>query len=251
MQLDLVSIITPAYCCADVVGLTISSVLNQTYPNWEMLIIEDFSPDNTRSVLRDLVKRDARLRLIELPCNTGPASARNVGLDHARGRWIAFLDSDDFWLPKKLERSIEFAEQSGSTFIFTGYRRISNNGVQIGRYINVPKSINYRQLLGNTVIATSTVMIDRQGIGNFRMRKTYYDDFDCWLSILKKGFIAHGLDEDLMRYRLMTGSVSRNKRRSAVKVWRAYRDLEKLNLLTSTWYFFNYAINALIKYSRQ
>jgi teichuronic acid biosynthesis glycosyltransferase TuaG len=251
MQSHLVSIITPAYCCADVVGLTINSVLNQTYTNWEMLIVEDFSPDNTREVLRELVKLDSRLRLIEQPYNQGPASARNVGLKLARGRWIAFLDSDDLWLPQKLQRCLEFAEEKKSVFVFTGYRRISYKKSRIGRYINVPKTINYRQLLGNTVIATSTVMIDRQGVGNIRMRITYYDDFDCWLNILKNGFIAHGLNKDLMRYRLMKSSVSRNKSRSASKVWRAYRDLEKLSLIASAWYFLNYSFNALIKYSRK
>jgi teichuronic acid biosynthesis glycosyltransferase TuaG len=247
---DLVSIITPAYRCAGVVGETIRSVLAQTYIHWEMLIVEDCSPDCTRDVLREWTKVDPRVRLIEQSKNGGPAMARNAGLELARGRWIAFLDSDDLWLPLKLERSIAYARERQAPLVFTGFRRISEDGGAEGRYIGVPRALNYRQLLGNTVIATSSVLLDRQIVGEIRMRKTYYDDFDCWLQILKQSHIAYGLDEDLMRYRLMGQSVSRNKRNSAVKVWRAYRDLEQLSLPEACWYFTNYTVRGLLKYGR-
>jgi teichuronic acid biosynthesis glycosyltransferase TuaG len=250
MTSDLVSIITPAYRCAGVVGETIRSVLAQTYPHWEMLIAEDCSPDNTREVLREWTGVDSRVRLIEQSQNGGPAMARNAGLERARGRWIAFLDSDDLWLPNKLARSIAFAEANAAPLVFTGFRRITAEGGAEGRYIGVPKTLTYRQLLGNTAIATSTVLLDRMAVGDVRMRKTYYDDFDCWLQVLKPGRVAHGLDEDLMRYRVMGQSVSRNKRNSAAKVWRAYRDLEKLSLPAACWYFSHYAVRGLLKYGR-
>lgn len=247
---DLVSIITPAYRCGGVVGETIQSVLDQTYPHWEMLIVEDCSPDNTREVLREWTTVDPRVRLIEQPKNGGPAIARNAGLECARGRWIAFLDSDDLWLPQKLERSIAFAEAYQAPLVFTGFRRIPAKGGEVGRYIGVPRILSYRQLLGNTAIATSTVLLDRRIVGEIRMRETYYDDLDCWLQLLKSGRIAHGLDEDLMRYRVMDQSVSRDKRNSAAKVWRAYRDLERLSLPAASWYFMNYALRGLMKYRR-
>ncbi len=250
MKSDLVSIITPAYRCAGVVGDTIRSVLEQTYPHWEMWIVEDCSSDNTREVLREWAKVDPRLRLIEQPKNGGPAIARNAGLECAQGRWIAFLDSDDLWLPQKLERSIAFAKAHQAPLVFTGFRRIPAEGGKEGRYIDVPRTLSYRQLLGNTAIATSTVLLDRDIVGEVRMRKTYYDDFDCWLQVLKPGRIAYGLDEDLMRYRMMGQSVSRNKRNSAVKVWRAYRDLERLSVPAACWYFVNYAVRGLLKYGR-
>lgn len=247
---ELVSIITPAFRVASVIGETIRSVIAQTHSNWEMLIAEDCSPDNTREVIRQWERTDPRVRLIALERNGGPALARNAALERASGRWIAFLDSDDLWLPQKLERTIEHAQKHQAAFIFTGFRRMTADGSAIGRYVGASHSLSYRQLLGNTAIATSTVLLDRNMVGDIRMRNTYYDDFDCWLQILKRGHLAFGLDEDLTRYRVMGQSVSRNKSRSAAHVWRAYRDLEKLNLPASLWYFSQYAIRGLLKYRK-
>ena len=248
MNEDLVSIITPAYRCAGVIGETIRSAIAQTHTNWEMLIAEDCSPDDTRDVIRHWAATDDRIELIELERNGGPAAARNAALARARGRWIAFLDSDDLWLPNKLERTIAFATNHDAAFVFTGFRRMPADGSSEGRYIGTPSTLNYRQLLGNTAIATSTVLLDAGKVGEVRMRQTYYDDFDCWLRILKPGRVAWGLDEDLMRYRMTQQSVSRNKRKSALKVWRAYRDLEQLSLPVAAWYFTNYAVRGLLKY---
>lgn len=247
-QENLVSIITPAYQCSKVIDETIKSVLEQTYPNWEMLIAEDCSIDNTQEIIERWTKVDSRIKLIKLSKNSGPAMARNAALSQAKGRWVAFLDSDDMWLPKKLEYCLQFAREKNALFIYTGFRRISSNTGEIGRYIKVPSTLIYKQLLGNTAIATSTVLLDVTSIGQIRMRKTYYDDFDCWLQILKNGITAHGLDVDLMRYRVMEESVSRNKRKSALKVWRAYRDLEELSIPLSIWYFTQYAIRGILKY---
>ena len=247
---DLVSIITPAYRAAHTIGDTIRSVVAQTYPRWEMLIAEDCSPDDTREVVRHWTEIDGRVTLIALERNGGPAAARNAALERAGGRWIAFLDSDDLWLPRKLEMSIAWAKAKQSPLVFTGYCRVSADGRRVGAYIRVPKSLTYRQLLGNTAIATSTVLVDRYVAGDIRMRQTYYDDFDCWLRILKGGHRAAGLNEDLMRYRVLSGSVSRNKLRSSLHVWRAYRKLEGLSRVKSAWYFFRYATRNLLKYSK-
>ena len=248
LQNDLVSIITPAFRCASVIDETIKSVIAQTHTNWEMLIAEDCSPDNTRDVIRQWTQTEPRVRLVTLDRNGGPALARNAALEQSTGRWLAFLDSDDLWLPQKLEQTLAHAEAIQAGFVFTGFRRISADGSALGSYVGVPRSLSYRQLLANTAIATSTVMLDRNVVGDIRMKKTYYDDFDCWLQILKRGHLACGLDEDLMRYRVMGHSVSRNKRRSALHVWRAYRDLEALSIPASLWYFSQYAIRGLLKY---
>jgi teichuronic acid biosynthesis glycosyltransferase TuaG len=247
---NLVSIITPAFRVAAVIGQTIESVLAQTHGEWEMLIADDCSPDETREVVRAWTRRDPRIKLIEMPRNGGPAQARNAAIDAARGRWLAFLDSDDLWLPDKLERSLAHARAHDAALVFTGFRRIDAQGQRTGRYLGVPRTLSYRQLLGNTAIATSTVLVNRQRAGPVRMRTTYYDDFDCWLRILERGHLAHGLDQDLMRYRVMSASVSRNKRRSAAMVWRAYRELERLSLPASAWYFTQYAVRGLLKYRR-
>lgn len=243
-----VSIICPAYRCASVIGETVRSVLAQTYPHWELLIAEDCSPDDTREVVERLAGLDPRVKLIPLARNSGPAMARNAALERAQGRWVAFLDSDDLWLPAKLERCVGFARERDAAFVFTGFRRIVPNSAVPGRYIGVPSLLGYRQLLGNTAIATSTVLLDTDRTGPVRMRNTYYDDFDCWLRILKTGIQAHGLNEDLMRYRVMDKSVSRNKGRSALKVWRAYRDLQQLSIPASMWYLSNYAVRGVLKY---
>lgn len=248
MDDKLVSIIVPAYKAASHIGHTIESVLAQTYRHWEMLIADDCSPDDTREVIAQWAQRDPRIQLIALERNGGPAAARNAGLQRARGRWIAFLDSDDMWLPEKLERSLAHAQHNRAALVYTGFRRISHDESRVGKRIHVPRALTYRYLLGHTAIATSTVLIDRSIAGEVRMQRVYYDDFVCWLSILKRGHVAHGLDEDLMRYRVLAKSVSRNKGRSAREVWKTYRDVERLNPVASAWYFSRYAFNALRKY---
>jgi teichuronic acid biosynthesis glycosyltransferase TuaG len=247
---DLVSIITPAYRASKIIGQTIASVCAQTYANWEMLIADDCSPDGTREVVRHWILHEQRVRLLELECHGGPALARNAALQAAQGVWVAFLDADDLWLPTKIERSIAFATAENSPFVFTGFRRMSADGSRSGRYIGVPRRLGYRQLLGNTAIATSTVVLDRRVTGPIEMRNTYFDDFDLWLRILKQGHTARGLDEDLMRCRVMSQSRSRNKRHSAREVWRAYRGLERLTLPASLGYFSQYALHAVLKYHK-
>lgn len=248
---NLVSIITPAYKAARVISETIASVQAQSYANWEMLIVEDCGPDDTRDVVRRLAAADPRIRLIEPKRNGGPAEARNHALAQAQGRWIAFLDSDDLWLPEKLERQLAFhRDQPKAVFTYTGFRRISADGTRTGSYIPVPEVTSYNRLLGNTAVATSTVIVDRRMSGEFRMLKTYYDDFACWLALLKQGGNAAGLNEDLMRYRVMDQSVSRDKRHSAKQVWNAYRNIQGLGVASTAWYFANYAARAYLKYRR-
>lgn len=244
----LVSIITPAWKAASYIEETINSVRNQTYSNWEMLIVDDCSPDNTCEVIEDLCALDDRIRLIRQLENGGPAKARNEALLHARGRWVAFLDSDDIWLPKKLATQLEFHKAREGVISYTDYRRISSDSQQTGYLIQVPTRLTYDDLLSNTAIATSTVIIDRQLTGEFEMPLIYYDDFGCWLELLRSGGFAVGLNQDLMRYRVVLGSVSRNKWRSALEVWKTYRQIEKLNIYRSTWHFSFYFINALKKY---
>jgi teichuronic acid biosynthesis glycosyltransferase TuaG len=244
----LVSIVTPAYNASHFIGAAIESVRCQTYQNWEMLIVDDLSKDETVIVVDSYAKLDSRIRLIRLNANVGPAMARQAGLDAACGRYLAFLDSDDLWLPQKLERQLSFMRTYDAALSFTRFRRISEAGDICGRLISVPIRLNYRQLLKNTIIATSTVLIDRVKTGPFRMTRTYYDDYALWLELLKRGFTAYGLQQDLMRYRVVGKSVSRNKVKSAIEVWRTYRDVEKLYLPHATWYFLNYAWRAYFKY---
>jgi len=244
----LVSIITPAYRSARFIAESVRSAQVQGHANWEMLIVDDCSPDDTPEVVARLADADPRIRLFRQPTNRGPAAARNAALDAAQGRYVAFLDSDDLWLPDKLERQLAFMAQRRAALSFTEFRRISQDGARLGQRLAVPETLTYRQLLCNTAIATSTVIVDRELSGEFRMKKTYYDDFTAWLEILRRGHIASGLREDLMRYRVVGKSVSRNKLRSAEMVWRAYREIEGLGVFDSSWCFLNYAVRGTLKY---
>ena len=247
---DLVSIITPAFNAARFVSDAIRSVHAQDYQSWEMLIVDDCSPDATADRIAEWTQRDSRVRLIRQKQNGGPAAARNAALAASTGRYVAFLDSDDAWLPKKLSRQIGFIRSTGAALSFTSYRRISADGTRTGRLISPPKSLTYSQLLCNTAIATSSAVVDCSITGPLQMRKVYYDDFVLWLEVLRQGHVAFGLSEDLMRYRVVANSVSRNKINSAKEVWNTYRLVEQLGVLRSTWCFGNYAARATLKYAR-
>ena len=245
---DLVSIVTPAWRAARFVGETIRSVQAQDHVSWEMLVVDDCSPDETASVVEAFSTADPRVRLLKQSQNGGPAAARNFAIEAARGRYIAFLDSDDIWMPGKLSMQLAFMRERAAALSYTQFRRISEDGATMGRLISVPPLLSYRQLLSDTSIATSTVVVDRQVAGDLRMKKTYYDDFAAWLEILRRGHFAHGLQYELMHYRVVGRSVSRNKLRSAAMVWRTYREIERLGMADSVWCFANYAVRGWRKY---
>jgi teichuronic acid biosynthesis glycosyltransferase TuaG len=247
---NLISIVTPAWKAESFIANTIASVRAQTYTNWEMIIVDDCSPDDTSKAVSEIAQNDERIKLVRHSVNGGPSAARNTGVSHANGRWIAMLDSDDSWLPNKLEKQINFQKNLGCKLTYTSYRRIFPQENKVGDFVRVPETITYAQLLGNTAIATSTVMIDRKLAGDIHFKKIYYDDFGCWLDSLRDGSVAYGLQEDLMRYSVLQNSVSRNKLRSAKEVWKTYRSVENLSLLKSTYFFSCYALNAIIKYRK-
>lgn len=247
----LVSIITPAYRAERFIGETIKSVQAQTYSGWEMVIVDDCSPDNTCEVVSQAAKSDARIRLIRrTEAGGGPARVRNTALEAAAGQWIAFLDSDDLWLPEKLTRQIEFHQRNDALLSFTGFRRFSDNNGTLGRKVTVPAQLNYYRALGNTAIPTSTVLINREKSGDFSMEITHCDDFVTWLKLIKVQQPAFGLNEDLMRYRVVSNSYSRNKAKYAARVWKTYRQDLQMGLFSSLRYFSEYAIRASVKYAR-
>jgi teichuronic acid biosynthesis glycosyltransferase TuaG len=245
-----VSIVTPAYRAASFIGEAVASVRAQTYPHFEMLIVDDCSPDDTAAAVGAAAGGDGRIRLLRQPRNGGPATARNRGLAEARGRWIAFLDSDDLWLPRKLELQLPFHRRSAAKISCTDFRRMDEDRARLGRRIAAPDRLDFRQLLCNTGIPTSTVLVDRALTGDFRMKETRCDDYACWLDLLRPGGLAVGLHEDLMRYRVLRSSWSRNKVKYSRHVWRTYRDVEQLGLLRASWSFAHYAVRGILKYAR-
>lgn len=253
MKQDRITIIMACYNASAYISETIQSVISQSYDNWELIIADDQSTDNSVFVIQEFCRNDPRIKLIECKQNGGPAKARNAALDAANSRWIAFLDSDDIWLPDKLEKTITKARNCNAAMVCTGFRRFvekTEGNRQIGHFVNVPHKFTYEGLLGGNKIATSTVLLDTEKTGQIRMKAVYYDDFDCWLSILKNGHSTVGLKEDLMRYRVLKGSVSRNKLKSATHHWDSLRRLQGIGFVKSLWYFSRYVVSGLLKYAR-
>jgi len=247
----LVSIVTPAFRAGRFIADTIKSVQAQTYQNWEMIIVDDCSPDNTCEIVERAAVDDARIRLIRHKTNGGiPAYARNTALAVANGRWIAFLDSDDLWLPDKLKKQIEFHKKKAALISYTAFRRFSDKDGRVGRRIAVPDMLSYEGALGNTAIATSTVLVDRAKAGNFSMTITHCEDFVTWLKLLKIHSPAYGLNDDLMRYRVVQNSYSRDKIKYAIRVWKAYREDLHFGVFPAVRFFSEYAIRAVLKYLR-
>lgn len=240
-----VSVITPVYNAEEFLEDTVESVLSQTYKNFEYILIDDYSTDNSAKLIKKYAEKDSRIKYIKLKENAGAAVARNTGLENANGRYIAFIDSDDVWYPEKLETQLNFMNKHNVAFTYTKYERISEEGELLGAP-SFPKKLNYSGLLKNTAIACSTVVIDRQVIGDFRMplvRKG--QDTATWLKILKNHDYAYLVDEVLNRYRAREGSLSSNRTGALKRTWNTYRNIEKLPLYKASYYFVFYVWNAV------
>ena len=245
---DKVSVITASYNAGRFIEETIKSVLNQTYKNLELIIVDDCSTDNTEEIVSRYIENDSRVRFYKLEKNSGAAVVRNKALEEAEGRFVAFLDSDDVWDRDKLEKQINFMISNNYGFSFTSYRLMNERGILLNKEVRVPSQINYEQLLKNTIIGCLTVIIDKNIIGDFRMPLVRAgQDTATWLSILRKGNIAYGYDEVLASYRLVEGSISSNKIKALKRTWNTYRKLENLSLIKSTYYFVHYVLNAIRK----
>lgn len=249
---NLVSIITPTYNASKYITEAIYSVRSQTYQNWEMIIVDDGSTDQTVELIRQEMQEDPRIRLWQMESNGGPAEARNKAISLSKGNYLAFLDSDDMWLPQKLERQLEFMEKNNIAFSFTNYKIMNEEGDISNVIFHVPKKLDYKSLLKNTMIGTLTVILDKRVIGDVCMPpdRDCSEDFGLWLKILSSGTIAYGLNEELAIYRKCSNSLSSNKLISAKKTWNTYRKVEKISIPFSIWYFTHYSINALKKHSK-
>jgi len=238
-----VSVITPAYNAERFIAETIESVRKQTYQNWEMIIVDDVSTDQTVDIIKQYSQIDERIKLVELDANSGAAVARNTAMDHSKGRYWAFLDSDDKWLPEKLSTQLAFMQKHDYAFTYTKYVRMKENGELTNGVSEAPKKLTYNQLMKHCVIGCLTVMLDREKIGEARMVNIRTrQDYAFWLALTKKGFFAYGLPEVLSEYRLVADSISSNKLKAAKQNWYLYRHIEKQPLPKALWYFAHYAI---------
>ena len=238
----------PSYNASQFVTESINSVLLQTYLNWELLVVDDCSKDDSVRIVQKFVDIDQRVRLFPLEKNVGAAAARNVAIGQAKGQYIAFLDSDDVWNEDKLEKQLAFMKQNSYAFVFSDYYVMEEDGRKTGNIVRVPISLTYHQYLRNTIIGCLTVMIDRKQTGDFRMPliKSSHD-MALWLLIMKRGFKAYGLKEVLAGYRLVSPSNTAKKWKAAKDVWKVYRKIEGLSVLYAMYCFSGYVLHAVLK----
>lgn len=243
---NLVSIVTPVYNAERFIEKTINSVLAQTYEQFEMILVDDCSPDNSAAVINNLAELDSRIKYVKLEENSGAAVARNKGLEHAQGQYIAFIDSDDVWKPEKLDKQISYMNENNYSFTYTNFEIVEEDGKIMNASVPLPDKLNYSGLLKNTAIACSTVIIDRKVIGDFRMplvRKG--QDTATWLKILRTHDYAYLFDEVMGSYRQVAGSISSDKIGALKRTWNTYRNIEKLPLIKAVYYFTHYTLNAI------
>lgn len=245
----LVSIIMPCYNAERYVAQSIESVLAQTYQNWELLITDDGSTDKSVEIISKYSKNDDRINVMVSDEHQGIARTRNMSISRAKGRFVAFLDSDDIWYPEKLEKQVEYMLEHDVAFTYSSYEVIDAQGNSKNKVVNDAGVMSYKKYLRNTIICCGTVVIDREKTGHFAtpIIKTS-EDMSLWLSIMKKGIDAYPVPGPLHKYRITPGSASSNKFKAACDVWRVYRKIEKLSLPASVFNFVCYTFNAVKKH---
>lgn len=256
MQDGLISIIVPVYNAAGYIEDTIRMVTEQTYTDWELILVDDCSKDDSRQVMRSCVEayigqgfEESRFRLIFKEENEGAARARNTGIDAALGRYIAFLDADDIWMKDKLQKELVFLQEKGAGFAFTSYEFGDENAKGTGKIVHAPETLTYRKALSRTVIFTTTVLLDTHVIEKelMHMPVVKSEDTALWWKLLKAGHTAYGLDEVLAIYRRPAKSLSSNKFEAIKRIWYLYRKQEGLSLVESAYYFVFWALRATLR----
>ena len=249
----LVSVVMPLFNSEAYVFETLASVKAQTYSNWELIVIDDGSTDASYSIVSKASVVDSRIRLLRNSTNMGVAKTRNRGVVEARGRFLAFLDADDTWMPEKLARQIDYMVTKRCSMCFTSYETIESDGSH-RNYVHVPKRIDYRGFLKNTVTCSHTIMFDLSLVlkdnlmcPDYEGSFDYPEDMVVWLRVLKTGIIAHGLDVVLAKNRKHGESRSADKRRAVMRTWNAYRRIEHLSLPYALYCHFWQLFHAVLK----
>lgn len=248
----LVSIITPLYNSERFVGQTIESVLAQTYPHWEMIVINDGSKDNGPDIVRRYAAKDKRIKLLEQP-NAGCAAARNHGLREAQGRYYCFLDSDDYWDPEFLEEQLRFMAEKKAAIVTCSVRRVDENGVAILSPQIVPKRMTYYDILKSCNLPCLATVIDSSRLHDIRFReelRNLRDDYALWLSLMKQTDYAYGNQQVLANYRISSTQVTGNKRKVIIPQFMVNYKVEKLGFCRSLYYLVHWAWNGYKKYRK-
>lgn len=230
----LVSVIMPAYNSGRFISIAIDSVMNQTYTDWELLIVDDCSTDNTAKIVSDYLVKDKRIKYFKNLSNSGAAASRNKAVKEAKGQYLAFLDSDDIWKSEKLEKQINFMRKNKYTFTCTSYSKIDKYGENLHRTVNA-LTIDYEDMLRRCP-GNSTVVYDASKLGKFiipLIKKR--NDYVMWLKVIKSAGMLQGLDEILSCHRILSNSISSNKASLVKYHWVVYKDIEKIGMLKSTY----------------
>ena len=247
-EFGLISIIMAAYNAEKTIGFAIDSVLKQTYEVFELLVINDCSTDGTETIVKEYTEKDCRIKLINNSRNLGVSLTRLEGLKQAKGDWIAILDSDDAWMPEKLEKQIALQKRLNAELVFTGVKYLKADGTPLGWELEVPDEIGYKKLLKQNLIANPSALVKKELYESYyAIGDEMHEDFALWLSILKTGINAYAVTEPLTIVRLSPNSKSGNKIKSAVMNWKTYRYM-KMNIFSSVYYMCWYTINGILKY---
>lgn len=246
---SLVSIIMPCYNAERYIGKAIESVLEQTYTDWELLVVDDCSTDNSADIIRQYAERDSRIRYLKTDTPSGsPSQPRNIGFDHVRGRFIALLDSDDVWLPRKLEEQLAFMQEHGHRFVYSDYEKISPDGRSSGRVVRAPLSSSYWDALESCGIPCLTALFDKELVSGIRFRPVCKEDYVLWLELLRKGVKAYNTGQVHALYREAPGSRSANKLAMFRAQWHVLRQVEGVKFNPALYFMLVYAIKGLRKY---
>ncbi|UOU99736.1 glycosyltransferase [Chryseobacterium daecheongense] len=246
---DLVSIITPSYNSAEFIEETIQSVLNQTYENWEWLITDDLSKDNTVEILRKY--NDPRIKLHVLEKNGGAGNARNKSLERAEGRYIAFLDSDDYWYPDYLKIMTEYMRDHRVELVYCNYSRCNEQLQPVLKDFIADRIVTFSNLLKTCRLAPVSTMYDTKRVGKFLFPvKSKREDHVMWLNLLKEIPEGHPVPQTLAKYRMRENSVSRKKKNIIMDQYLVYKDFMGFSTLKSLYYTANWAMNGFMKYSK-
>lgn len=244
----LVSIVIPVHNAEKYIGKTIESVKSQTYTNWEILLVDDCSLDDSVGVIESYLK-DERIVLIKNTENLKAAKSRNRGIEAAKGQLLAFLDADDIWDKDKLTKEVAFIKSQNCAFAYTSYEFGDEEARGTGKYVKVLPELEYKKALSRTIIFTSTVMFDLEKISKeeVMMPDVPSEDTATWWKILRRGYKAYGLDESLTIYRRPEKSLSSNKFVAIKRIWFLYRKVEKLDLFSSARNFVFWAFRATFR----
>lgn len=246
----LVSVVIPAYNAEKYIEKTVRSVLRQTYANFEIVIVDDCSTDQSYACIQELAKEDKRIRYYQNEKNAGVSITRNTAIAKAKGKYIALLDADDLWVETKLEKQVELLRKTKAQIVYCSYAFIDENDQEILKPFLVPEETTYDAMLGKSVISCSTAMIERRLFDTYKFETdVYHEDYVLWLKMLRDNVKAVGDTQVLAYYRLMEGTRSANKINSAIKRWQVYRKSMKMPLAKSVIAMIQYVINGLMKYN--